>query len=341
MATYNQALQQQAGINASQEKADSIIPDKNACPLIVTTPYSPSASYIQIGAKWADTTEVFCDSHTMNWLFDHSIESLCQNFPAFGVSVHDAKYSRFLLDLDRKKNSYNPDYTDRPDMGIIPDDDDFYAANGTGVIWMRLPGDTETPLFMGDYQPTKAQIDDMLLEYDAYHEVLEKLITTHMDRFGASLHISIQQFSREEAVMLGADPDDIPQFVLCDGGGQTTERNFLEKLSSVITSKGYKVERNNIFPTGELTQNHASRDNGAYSIQLKVFEELYLNPDTLQNATGYKKFSRDIHAIMMTMAEYARSCIRKSQPTASVSNLSKPVPENSGSKGDKGGPKPV
>lgn len=303
-----------------EERAESSVPSKNPVPLIVSSPYAfNQGPLMMMGApEWIVESQPACDPYTMMRLMNNTMGLLGANLNSLGITKHDGSFPRMRLDVDRLKNSYSPSHTDRP-MDITPEDDDLYAAHGMGVVWARVPGDTETPLYLGDHQPTKKQIEAMLEEYDVYHEILQHLVTQHMDRFGNSFHISVQSFSREEAVMLGADPDNIPQFVVCDDDNWTSSYTLPNQLLFELGQKGYLVQQNEIFPTGEVTKRHASPRDGAHSVQLKVFEELFLDPNTLDHTPAFRKFSADFQAVMMSMAQFARENIRKEQPSADTS----------------------
>ncbi len=314
MADYGTALRQQNAEAKRQERIDESIPERDAVPLIVSNPYANPHIILDAHPWVAECTEC-CDYSTFCWMTDDKISFMTGNLSSLGITSLDPDYTRHRLDLDRKPNSYNPAFNDRwQSMTFSPDDDDIYAANGVGVVWMRVPGDTEMPLYLGDNQPTQKQIESLMDNYHEYHGILSELISSHMDRFGGTLHISLQPFSREEAYMMGFDESNIPQFSLCDGNGTTCDPNFLEKLRHTIAGKGYRISTNELFPTGELTARHAHPANRVHAVQLKIFEELYLDPNTLERGIGFRKISRDLHGIFMAMADYAKTHIRKSEP---------------------------
>lgn len=321
----NMFLKAQAMKAPPQEQADGLVPQKNALTLIVSNPYAGQRDMVTgFPAPWVFASEPNCDGFSHEKMHDKSMHNLAMNFSALGISVHlsNMAYPRFRLDLDRKRNSFQPHQCERPGITIIPDEDDQYAQKGLGVVWMRTPMDTDTPLYLGEHNPTQEQLDQMLMGYDDHYETLKCLVNNHMDRFGGSLHINIMPFSREEAFLFGADEHDIPAFIVADGDGLTAKSEFSDKLAHTISEKGYHIERNILFPTGEITRRFAARDNGAHALQLKIFDELYLDPDTLQKSRGYRKLASDLHSMMSTMAEYAKQHITKLQkPKADILHM--------------------
>ena len=336
---YDSALRQQQFNPVA--RADTLVPTKNTLPLIVTSPYSHTMpAVIGLGYILHHHSSLCCDGYTERWLSYDTVCELTQNLPAIGITLLSGTFPRYRLDLDRKPNSINPETIDRPTT-FKPDPNDIYATHGLGIVWTRVPGDTSTPLYIGDHQPTQKQIEAQIKDYyTSFHDLVKIVIANHMNRFGGSLHISLQPFSREEAIMLGADPKNIPHFVICDGDGKTSEPGFQAKLMHTLAGKGYDVRLNKFFPDGELIMRHAAPKNKAHSIQLKVFEDLYVDPNTLQPTNEFRKFARDLHATMMTMAEYAKTHIRKSQPSAEIKDMGEARERRNGNgNGNKPGPR--
>ena len=308
---YDRALEEQKGAKA--ESSESLVPAKNAVPLLVSNPYSNTAKpfnpFIE-DKNWGNQTMPAVDFVTSQQLTNNTIAMLTSGFAGHGITVYAADEFRFKIDYDRKPNSFNPALGERPKMHIYADEDDVYAANGMGVVWQRVPGDLETPLYIGDNEPTDSDLIVQLKKYERYHQGLKDLMNTHMTKFGVCHHISLQPFSNAEAIALGSDPDNIPQFVLCDGNGSTSGDELVAKLAYTITSKGYSVLRDELFPTGELTKAFASPATNAHSVQLKVAEGLYWDADRHERGPNFARFSKDLHGIFATMAAFSREQIK-------------------------------
>ena len=307
---YQRALEAQRGVTTDND-ADGLIPEKNAVPLLVSSPYSNEPGTFHRDAKWGAYILPAVDYATIENLTHSTIDLFASNLDSLGITVLRAEGYRYKNDFDRNEDSYNPALGVRLLPTMKMPENDVYAAHGMGVVWQRIAGDVETPLYLDDNEPTEAQCAAQLIAYREYHSDLKKLINAHMDRFGGSYHISLQPFSKAEAVMLGADPANIPQFVLCDNSGQTSGEEMVAKLGHVIQSKGYITAKNTIFPTGELTKRFASPATGAHSVQLKIYEGLYWDADKVERAPGFSKTSKDLHAIFASMAQFAEQNIKR------------------------------
>jgi N-formylglutamate deformylase len=211
---------------------------------------------------------------------DWFVHDLYNFAPQLGITVIHAKYSRWIIDLNRDPES-KPLYTDgRIITALVPTTD--FLGNEIYVDKKFVPAPEEIERRLENY-------------YRPYYQKIENLLQERIEEFGQVLlwdaH-SIRRFVptiREEA---------FPDLILGDNDEKSAGKQVIEVALSGLKAGKYGVNHNSPFKGGHITRYFGKPKNNVHALQLEMAKIHYMNDDELtfseSRAEGMRKVLRPV-----------------------------------------------
>jgi N-formylglutamate deformylase len=215
-------------------------PTTKAIPLIANLPHSGLYIPQQIAAQLSEAYLPNQDWH-LNKLYDF--------LPQLGITVLQANYSRYVIDLNR---------------GI--------KEPIAGNFWTSaIPLQTAFGQQIYKINPSQDQLESRIPKfYLSYHNKLEELLREKIAQFGRVYLLDLHSF--------GGLIDD--QICLGNLNGQSCSEFFISTVEQCFINKGLQVVRNKTFTGGFITKNY-SQMTGVEALQIEVRYNVYLDEQQL------------------------------------------------------------
>lgn len=218
-------------------------PTANPCPIVASIPHS--------GLVIPDDMISTFNSRYQTYLphQDWHLDKLYDGLPKLGITVIEAVYSRYVVDLNRTAKA--------PFIGS------FWSA--------AVPQKTAFNASLYRVLPSQKQVQDRIDQvYYPYHHQLESLLIQTVDRFGYAYLLDLHSF---------AGPI-LDQVCLGNGNGQTCSDFFISTVESALRNQGYQVARNHVFNGGYITR-HYGKIPKVEALQIELRYHNYLNTQQL------------------------------------------------------------
>lgn len=192
---------------------------------------------------------------------DWHLERLYDFAPDLGITTVYARYSRWVIDLNREPDS-TPLYTDgRLITGLCP----RTTFLGENIYRQR------------DFEPTAAETEKRLGEfYYPYHREIDRLIAELKKEFGEVLFWDAHSI-RRRVETIRAEP--FPDLILGDDEGRTAARRFIQTALDALRTGTWRVAHNDPFRGGYLTRSKGAPEAGVHALQLEMAKDLYMSND--------------------------------------------------------------
>lgn len=231
-------------------------------PVVVSVPHAgtfvPAEDRATLGA----------DERTLLRDADLFVDRLWQRAPALGCALLVARYSRYVLDLNRAPGDV--------DREVCPEIDLPSRTNPRGLIWrISTEGKNVLPRPL-----TKAEVQSRIERiHRPYHAALERLLEERRRAFGYA--ILVDGHSMPSVGRAGhADPsvrraDIVPG----DVRGRSCASALSELVRDHFQAAGYDVKPNEPYMGGYITRHHGRPTSGWHAIQIEVNRDLYMDED--------------------------------------------------------------
>lgn len=220
------------------------LPTTQTCPIIANLPHS--GLFVP-----ADIAENLTKNH-QNFLpnQDWHLDKLYQFLPDLGITVLQAVYSRYVVDLNR---ILQPPFFGNFWRSVVPEKTAFNAS-----LYQTLPSSEEIEQRIEQY-------------YKPYHQQLHNLLEKFIDQFGKVYLLDLHSF-------FGLIPDPV---CLGNVNGKSCSEGFISTVERAFSSQGYPVVRNKVFKGGYITQ-HYGKISQVEALQIEVRYPVYLNWEELE-----------------------------------------------------------
>lgn len=183
---------------------------------------------------------------------DWHLNQLYDFLPSLGITVLEAIYSRYVVDLNR--SAQEPLF---------------------GSFWSSvIPQSTafNQPLYR--QRPSAAAIAQRVAQfYHPYHDQLAQLLQQTIDQFGRVYLLDLHSFA-------GPITD---QICLGNANGKSCSEFFIATVEASFAEQGYQVVRNKVFNGGHITQ-HYGKQPQVEALQIEVRYSTYLEATQLGKA---------------------------------------------------------
>jgi N-formylglutamate deformylase len=186
------------------------LPRSTTVPIVASIPHSG----LLIPAAIAPTFQPQFQAYLPHQ--DWHLDKLYDFLPEFGITVLEAIYSRYVVDLNRAAKA--------PLLG------NFW----TSVV----PEQTAFNVPLYQTLPTAEEVADRVKQYyHPYHQKLTELLRDRIDQFGRVYLLDLHSF-------FGPITDPV---CLGNVNGQSCSRRFMESVQSKFSAQGYAVVSNKVF----------------------------------------------------------------------------------------------
>jgi len=229
-----------------------IEPKGNKVPILISSPHSGTDFPDEISGNYDEAQIAALDD--TDWFID----KLYDFAPDMGITMICAKYSRWVIDLNRDPES-RPLY-----------DDGRVATDLCPTINFN-----EEPIYKEDQLPTRKEIDRRLEEYYwPYYHKTQELLDDLKDEFGTLLlwdaH-SIRQFVptiRDEV---------FPDLILGDNNEKSASPQLIKTSLSSLESTRLHVNHNDPFKGGHITRYFGKPGENQHALQLEMTKINYMD----------------------------------------------------------------
>jgi N-formylglutamate deformylase len=180
-----------------------------------------------------------------------------------GITMIHAKYSRWVVDLNRDPHS-KPLYTDgRIITELVPKTDFF--GNELYVDKKFLPDDAEIARRTENY-------------YKPYYQKIESLLRERLDEFGQVLLWDAHSIRRFVPTIQAAP---FPDLILGDNDEKSADKEIIEIALGNLKQGKYGVNHNSPFKGGQITRSFGKPENNIHALQLEMAKTNYMDDDEL------------------------------------------------------------
>jgi N-formylglutamate deformylase len=199
---------------------------------------------------------------------DWDLEKLYDFANDLGITIIYAKYSRWVIDLNREPNS-KPLYDD-------------------GRLITEL---CPTTTFLGEdiyikkeFEPTDEEINRRLENYFyPYHQKIDEIIAELKTEFGQVVFWDAHSIRREVKTIR---KEPFPDFILGNNDGKTADKKFIETTLNSLRSSDWQINHNDPFKGGFLTRSKGNPEKGVHALQLEMSKDLYMSNDEMDYDLG-------------------------------------------------------
>lgn len=190
---------------------------------------------------------------------DWFLQDLNEFAPSMGITVVYARYSRWVIDLNRDPKSA-PLYTDGRLITGLTTTTDFIG----------------NPIYKAGKEPNQAEIDRRLKTYFwPYYEQVQKLIDERKKEFGSVLLWDAHSIRRMVPTIR---KEAFPEMILGDNDEQSADKKLID-LTLKNLGQTYQVNHNDPFKGGHITRYFGNPSNQVHALQLERNKNLYMNDD--------------------------------------------------------------
>jgi N-formylglutamate deformylase len=194
---------------------------------------------------------------------DWFVHELYNFAPELGITVIHARYSRWVIDLNRDPESV-PLYTDgRIITELVPKTD--FLGNEIYVDKKFLPDDEETSRRLETY-------------YKPYYRKIESLLAERIAEFGHVLLWDAHSIRRFVPTIQSAA---FPDLILGDNDEKSASKEIIEIALDGLKHGKFGVNHNAPFKGGFITRNFGNPGRRVYALQLEMAKMNYMDDDEL------------------------------------------------------------
>ncbi|MCO6510056.1 MAG: N-formylglutamate amidohydrolase [Aridibacter famidurans] len=228
-------------------------PVSEAAPFVLSIPHCGVDFPTEVAAKL--DPELTGSPDDTDW----HLERLYDFAPEMGVTMIHAKYSRWVIDLNREPGG-KPLYDDgRIITELCPTTD--FLGNPIYLDPDEAPDDTEK----------ERRLD---LYYRPYHSRIDEAISDLRTRFDNVIFWDGHSIRR---LVPSIRPEPFPDLILGDNDGKTASRRIIDTAVGALSTGRYRLNHNDPFRGGFLTRSKGDPENGVHALQLEMSKDLYMD----------------------------------------------------------------
>lgn len=189
---------------------------------------------------------------------DWNLPELYDFAPQIGVTVLQARYSRYVVDLNRDPEN-NPLYTDgRRESEVVP----TQTSEGENLYRHHSAG-------------SKEQADRLQRFYWPYYHRIEELIDSLRTEFA---HVVLFDAHSIRSFVPTIRPEPFPDLTLGDNNGKSCDPSLSKAAIRILTrTGGYHFAHNFPFRGGHITRHFGCRTKKVHALQLVMSQSIYMD----------------------------------------------------------------
>lgn len=230
---------------------------KKNVPIILSSPHSGVEFPDEIMAHYR--AELIAHPDDTDW-FVHDLYNFA---PSLGITVIHAKYSRWVIDLNRDPESV-PLYTDgRIITELVPKTD--FLGNDIYVDKKFVPNEAEIERRLENY-------------YRPYYQKIESLLEERLNEFGKVLLWDAHSIRRFVPTI---QEKPFPDLILGDNDEKSADKEIIEMALKGLKTGKYGVNHNSPFKGGHITRYFGKPAKNIQALQLEMAKTNYMDDDEL------------------------------------------------------------
>tara|TARA_Y100001978_G_C23701021_1_gene440937 strand:+ start:523 stop:1344 length:822 start_codon:yes stop_codon:yes gene_type:complete len=189
---------------------------------------------------------------------DWYLQELYDFASEMGVTVIEAVYSRWVIDLNRTPENQNL-YDDGRIITALCPNTDFFGT----YIYSH-----------SENEPSKFEVIRRLKEYYIpYHEKIDQILIELYKEFGQALLWDAHSIRRNVRTI---QESDFPDLILGNNDGTTASNRIIETALKSLQSSNFDIEHNQPFKGGHITRSKGNPSKGIHALQLEMSKDLYM-----------------------------------------------------------------
>lgn len=256
-------------------------PKGEKVPVIVSSPHS--------GVEFPDELKTHFRAALMRQPDDTDwfVHELYNFAPELGMTMIHARYSRWVIDLNRNPTSA-PLYNDgRLITELVPKTD--FLGNDLYVDKSFLPDDAEIERRKEIY-------------YKPYYRKIETLLAERIAEFGQVLLWDAHSIRRFVPTIQQAP---FPDLILGDNDEKSADKEIIEIALNGLKSGKFAVNHNAPFKGGNITRSFGAPSENVHALQLEMAKTNYMNDDELTfNESRANEVRRVLRSTFGKLIEY-------------------------------------
>lgn len=234
-----------------------IEPANGKVPIILSSPHSGVEFPVELKAHFRP--DLMAQPDDTDW-FVHELYNFA---PAIGITMIHARFSRWVIDLNRDPHS-KPLYTDgRIITELVPKTD--FLGNEIYVDKKFIPDDAEINRRTDNY-------------YKPYYQKIESLLSERLNEFGQVLLWDAHSIRRFVPTIQN---EPFPDLILGDNDETSASKEIIEIALSNLKAGKYGVNHNLPFKGGNITRTFGKPENNIHALQLEMAKTNYMETDEL------------------------------------------------------------
>lgn len=213
-----------------------------------------------------------------------------------GVPLMRATLPRSYLDLNREPFELDPRLIAGP-LPIDANTRSLRVAGGLGTI-PRVIGD-QVEIYAGKLSIEEA-MQRIEYVYVPYHLRLGRELAARHARHG---HVVLIDLHSMPSLSAGRGSRPLPDIILGDRFGGSCLPALTERLEELARGMGLRVERNQPYAGGYITEHYGRPMFGWHAVQIEINRALYMDEASLLPHGGFAAFSAAITALILAVVE--------------------------------------
>jgi N-formylglutamate amidohydrolase len=270
---------------------DLIEPHGGRIPFVLSSPHSGAYYPAELQSQSR------LDEHMLRLSEDSYVDELFSDATALGAPLLRAVYSRAYVDPNREPYELDPAMFADP----LPDHVNSRServAIGFGTVAREVARGISIYRGKLRYADALSRIEQI---YFPYHRALERLLEETRARFGYAVLIDCHSMPSNGFVASGRR--GAPDIVLGDRFGQSCGAALTAEAESALRAMGYKVERNQPYAGGFITEQYGRPDAGLHALQIEINRRIYMDERTLARRPGFERIARDMSTLIGRLSE--------------------------------------
>jgi N-formylglutamate deformylase len=272
-------------------------PTPPSIPLVVDSPHS--------WRHYPDDFHPVAREEDLLTSWDAYVDELFGAVPALGGVLLAARFPRFYIDANRRRDDIDPDLLAEPWPGPVTPS--VKSAAGMGLLRrLALP---DVPVYGRPLTVTELR-ERLERCYDPYVAALETLVDVSASRFGQMLHLNCHSMKSRGNAMNSDEGRVRPDVVVSDRDGRTAHGAITRHLAQLIGDLGYRVAINDPYKGGDLVARASCPAQGRHSIQIEINRALYMDETTFRKSSQFDKVRSDIAQVIERLSASLRHVLR-------------------------------
>ncbi|MFV0388557.1 MAG: N-formylglutamate amidohydrolase [Pyrinomonadaceae bacterium] len=247
-------------------------------PLIVSVPHCGTEFPPELAENYLPEQTAALDD--TDWF----VEKLYDFVPNIGGTLIYAKFSRWVIDLNREPGGA-PLYDDGRLTTAICPTTDFFG----------------NPIYKGaEFEPDDREISRRLESYFApYHDKINRIIKTLKQLRGNVLFLDGHSIRRNVPTISNRP---FPDLILGTNDGKSTTDIFESRTLELLRNTGRQISLNSPFKGGYLTRSKGNPDSGVSALQLEMSKDIYMkNGETELCTESAANLAADLKTLLVNL----------------------------------------